>query len=206
MTGKLEQTPEPASHFPDQIPWAVKLEFGLLYRGRLARATERLNLAFEERLQELLQGFLAPRYASRVSRIFRQRRDGRRLVDVRDLHSGMWNLRNPFSSGTVDQSGVARDTQGVVAHSRREILREICGTFITFFVEFQTANKNFSRKCGAGEGTRTRNFQLGKLNFRSFILKTTNSLKNKVRTCAAYCARVARFAYRSETSGGCHLI
>src|SRR5215510_10578768 len=40
----------------------------------------------------------------------------------------------PFSSGTVDQSGVARDTQGVVAHSRREILPELCGTFITFLL------------------------------------------------------------------------
>ena len=46
-------------------------------------------------------------------------------------------------------------------------------------------HRSLLRAIGEGDEARTRDFQLGKLNFRSFIFNTHKSLKENVRACVA---------------------
>ena len=47
--------------------------------------------------------------------------------------------------------------------------KRICGTFLKILKLFENCAQELLRKIGAGDGDRTRNIQLGNLNFRSFI-------------------------------------
>jgi len=44
---------------------------------------------------------------------------------------------------------------------------------------------------GAGDGDRTRNFQLGNLNYRFFLFTTYKTAHEKLRACNAYRACIA---------------
>src|SRR5215471_11587285 len=57
-------------------------------------------------------------------------------------------------------------------------LRDVGWTFITF-LEFENCDEEFLSKFGAGDEARTRNFQLGKLKFRSFIFNTYKIAQEK---------------------------
>src|SRR5262249_47186734 len=90
----------------------------------------------------------------------------------------------------VGSSSKRRDFQlrrVTVVHRESEgCLRDISSVF-------KIESKQLLRKTGAGDEARTRNFQLGKLNFRSFIFNTYKIIWKKCACmhCTAYRACIA---------------
>ena len=64
----------------------------------------------------------------------------------------------------------------------RDSCEDVCGDVSNVWVTLEFDVRNLLRKNGAGDEDRTRNFQLGNQNFRSFIFATYKTAQEK-STC-----------------------
>ena|SRR5215510_8806872 len=94
------------------------------------------------------------------------------------------------TSSDAAKALVRRNTEEVQGKGNFEIFEEL---FADDFVDHTLQPGTTPDKAGVRkpDEARTRNFQLGKLNFRSFIFNTYKTLQKNVRACTAYRACVA---------------